>query len=107
MNLIVSNLLKNKAKDVLDKFGKTLPEDNILYNNIAQLIEIVYAIEHSIEICNTLISEGITEEKVPDIKVKASSGTGAIEAPRGTLYHSYSIDNDGYITDADVITPTA
>jgi sulfhydrogenase subunit alpha len=39
--------------------------------------------------------------------VRAGSGVGATEAPRGTLYHGYSVDDDGLITRGDVITPTA
>ena len=34
------------------------------------------------------------------------SGTGAVEAPRGVLYHHYEI-KDGLIDVADIITPTA
>jgi sulfhydrogenase subunit alpha len=34
------------------------------------------------------------------------SGTGAVEAPRGVLYHHYDI-KDGLIDGADIITPTA
>jgi len=34
------------------------------------------------------------------------SGTGAVEAPRGTLIHHYEI-KEGIICSADIITPTA
>jgi coenzyme F420-reducing hydrogenase alpha subunit len=37
---------------------------------------------------------------------KEVTGIDAIEAPRGTLYHHYSIDKNGYITDCSIITPT-
>ena len=37
---------------------------------------------------------------------KTGSGTGAVEAPRGTLYHHYEV-KDGLIEVADIITPTA
>lgn len=29
------------------------------------------------------------------------------EAPRGLLYHSYAIDRDGNVLNADIVTPTA
>jgi len=30
-----------------------------------------------------------------------------VEAPRGTLYHTYEFDENGYCTNANIITPTA
>jgi len=32
---------------------------------------------------------------------------GAIEVPRGTLFHEYEIDGEGLVVSANVITPTA
>lgn len=105
--MLNGNRLKGKAKQVLKDSGMPLSTNNILYNNLAQAVELVYALERAVEICQILISEGIKEESLPDIKVRSGSGTGAIEAPRGTLYHSYTLNDKGYIQEADVITPTA
>ena len=38
---------------------------------------------------------------------KAVRGTAATKVPQGTLFHSYEINEEGNITDADIITPTA
>ena len=105
--LLNGDTLKQQAKGALKDSGIDISPDNILYNNIAQAIELVYSIEHAAKICDFFIAEGIKEERVPDIICCAGTGTGAIEAPRGTLYHSYSIDDNGRITGADIITPTA
>jgi coenzyme F420-reducing hydrogenase alpha subunit len=45
----------------------------------------------------------------PTVPVEPRAGTGhwATEAPRGLLYHQYSIDDDGAITDARIIPPTS
>jgi len=43
--------------------------------------------------------------KVP-FKARKFSAAGAIEAPRGTLYHYYEIDDKGIIQACDIITPT-
>jgi coenzyme F420-reducing hydrogenase alpha subunit len=45
----------------------------------------------------------------PFIEVEPKAGTGwwATEAPRGLLYHHYSIDNSGVVTDARIIPPTS
>jgi sulfhydrogenase subunit alpha len=42
-----------------------------------------------------------------EIEPRESSAVGAVEAPRGILYHNYSFDENGCITKANVITPTA
>ncbi len=47
-----------------------------------------------------------TTRKIAKPTKETGSGTGAVEAPRGTLYHHYEI-KDGLIEVADIITPTA
>ena len=99
--------LSGQAKKAEEKIGLSLHSNNILYNNAAQAVELVYSIERSIEIIDELLASGIKQEKPIEVKAKAGTGTGAVEAPRGTLYHSYSFDEKGKLTEADVITPTA
>jgi coenzyme F420-reducing hydrogenase alpha subunit len=45
----------------------------------------------------------------PFVSVSARSGVGraATEAPRGMLYHRYTIDGSGNIVDATIIPPTS
>ena len=99
--------LSGKAKKAKEKLGLSSHSDNMLDNNAAQAVELVYSIERSIEIIDELLAAGIKQEKPIEVKAKAGTGTGAVEAPRGTLYHSYSFDEKGRLTEADVITPTA
>jgi len=99
--------LSGQAKKAEEKMGLSLHLDNMLYNNAAQAVELVYSIERSIEIIDELLAAGIKQEKPIEVKAKAGTGTGAVEAPRGTLYHSYSFDKKGRLTEANVITPTA
>ncbi|MDH4238556.1 MAG: Ni/Fe hydrogenase subunit alpha [Phycisphaerae bacterium] len=99
--------LSGQAKKAKDKLGMSLLSGNMLYNNAAQAVEMIYSIERSIEIIDELLSVGLNEERPVDIRLRAGTGTGAVEAPRGTLYHSYSFDERGRLTEADVITPTA
>ena len=47
-----------------------------------------------------------TISRLRQIPTKAGHGIGAIEVPRGTLWHEYSIDDKGIITAANIITPT-
>jgi coenzyme F420-reducing hydrogenase alpha subunit len=49
----------------------------------------------------------IKKEEMPEITPRPGRGVGAIEVPRGTLWHDYTLDERGTITDANIITPTA
>ena len=99
--------LSGQAKNASEKLGLDPLPENMLYNNAAQAVEIVYSIERSLDIVDQLLREGIKQEKPAKVRCRAGTGVGAVEAPRGTLYHSYSFDKAGRLTEADVITPTA
>jgi len=89
------------------KLDMKLNSHNPYMNNIAQAIELVHCIDHAIEICNTFEENGIRNEPVDKIRVRAGTGIAAIEVPRGTLWHEYTINDKGIITKANIITPTA
>lgn len=86
-------------------WGKQLPTYNSFHNNVAQAIEIVHLIEEAIKNLETAIAHSDEVARVP-FTVKAGAGIGAVEAPRGTLYHSVKIDKKGVITYYDIVTPT-
>ncbi|MBE0519241.1 MAG: Ni/Fe hydrogenase subunit alpha [Thermoplasmata archaeon] len=77
---------------------------NPLYNNLAQAIEMLWSMEHLPEACDQVAALG--DPAIEQPTRQTGSGTGAVEAPRGTLYHHYEI-KDGLIDVADIITPTA
>jgi len=99
--------LTGETKKAMKKLGLNSPSENVLYNNLAQAVELVYAVERSLEIIEQLLKYGIKDERPAKVKVKAGKGTAACEAPRGMLFHSYAFDKKGNLTNADVITPTA
>jgi sulfhydrogenase subunit alpha len=99
--------LSGKAKKAKEKSGLSSHSDNMLDNNAAQAVELVYSIDRSIEIIDELLTVGIKQEEPVEVGTQAGTGTGAVEAPRGTLYHSYSFDENGRLAEADVVTPTA
>ncbi len=101
------HLLKGKARKALEKTGLDVYCINPILNTLAQAVEGLYSIERSIEIIDELLAAGVKKEPLVSYKVKAGTGAAATEVPRGTLYHSYTIDDQGLITEADVITPTA
>ncbi len=102
--LLLGNRLKGEAKKAYDKLYNERWHKNPVYNNHAQAIEQVYSLEHLIETIDYLLAM-----KPPEVAKRnrnSGTGTGAVEAPRGTLIHHYEIE-DGRTMVADYITPTA
>ena len=98
--------LNPKAKYALEKlWGKDFPTYNSFHNNVAQAIEIVDLIEAAINNIEAYLDDSNRLARVP-FKAKKGSGVGAIEAPRGTLYHAVKTDENGIIKLYDIVTPT-
>ena len=74
-------------------------------NNAAQVVECVFAVERSISHIEWLLDKELKIEK-PDIKVKNGRGVGAVEVPRGILFHDYSYNDDGICVAANCVIPT-
>ncbi len=71
---------------------------------IIRSIEILYACDEALRI--------IEQYEKPDkpaleIQPHAAVGYGCTEAPRGSLYHRYRIDDKGMILDAKIVPPTS
>lgn len=99
--------LSEKARSAQQKLGLTLPSDNPMDNNKAQAVELVHDVEHALHLVDRLLKEKIKPEKPVSVNPKSGTGSAATEAPRGILFHSYTFDDAGRVTAADVITPTA
>jgi len=101
------NRIKGLARDAWQALRLALPSTNILMNNIAQAVEMVYSIEHALHLVQDLLRTGLAPESPPAYQVRACRGAAATEVPRGTLFYSYEFDAQGRVAAADVITPTA
>ncbi len=101
------DLVRGRARQAWEALGFSVPSANIVANNIAQFIEIVYSVERASELVASLLEEGGEPEPPAPVEVRACRGAAATEAPRGTLFHAYELDDRGYVVSADVITPTA
>jgi sulfhydrogenase subunit alpha len=71
---------------------------------IVRSVETVYACDEALRIINEY---EMPEKPAVEAKPRASRGCGCTEAPRGTLYHRYRIDDNGTILDAKIVPPTA
>lgn len=103
LNLAKEHLHPKTKLDVAS-YLSYFPSNNIFHNNLAQAIEMLHAVDSSIDLIDSL--NGIDEEKPARAVPKKSVGIGTIEAPRGTLYHKYEIDEKGVISKAEIIVPT-
>ncbi len=96
--------LHEKTKKDAKKYIAKFPSVDVYHNNLAQAIEVLHSIDHSLEILENIKLEEPARE---DIKPKTADGIGVIEAPRGTLYHYIKFDEEGIVKDAEVVVPTA
>jgi coenzyme F420-reducing hydrogenase alpha subunit len=72
---------------------------------VAQLAEAVHVVEKSIELIDELLTRGLQQEAVA-VSPKAGKASGAVEAPRGILFHEYEFDRKGNCMGADICIPT-
>jgi coenzyme F420-reducing hydrogenase alpha subunit len=78
---------------------------NPFLNTVAQVVEIVHALEDSLVLIDQLLARGVHEED-RTVRVRAGTGVGAVEVPRGILFHEYTLDGQGNVTGANLIIPT-
>ena len=70
------------------------------------MVEILHFLEEAEKIIKELSKEKFQEAPV-EFKMKKGSGLSAMEAPRGTLFTYFELDNQGRIFDCNIVTPTA
>jgi len=102
---INGDLLLPEAKKTAGKFGLSKGTCNPYMNNVAQVVECVQVVEHSLELLDKLLSKGIVPE-IPKVEPKAGEGVGCVEAPRGILFHRYAFNGKGECIRANICIPT-
>jgi len=102
LNLNKDSLHADTKKD-MQKYLALFPSENVYHNNLAQAIEIMHSIDHSIELLEN--TDFKKETPIKPAKLDGE-GVGVIEAPRGTLYYWVGIKN-GKVDYADLVIPTA
>jgi coenzyme F420-reducing hydrogenase alpha subunit len=78
---------------------------NPYMNNIAQVVECVFAVERSIAHIDWLLNNDLKLEP-PVVNFKAGRGAGSVEVPRGILFHEYEYDEKGICRKANCVIPT-
>jgi len=99
-------LLHPGARAMAESFGLLPVCHNPFYNTVAQLVECLHVIEDSELLIDRLLASTWQQPRATPAP-RVGKGVGAIEVPRGILYHSYSLNNQGIITAADCVIPTS
>jgi coenzyme F420-reducing hydrogenase alpha subunit len=92
------------AAQALQDTGLKLPLGNPFHSIVARAIEIVYALEEALRL---LSSYRPPEQAAMPYTVRAGTGQACTEAPRGILFHRYTLDSQGLIQAADLVPPTS
>ena len=97
--------LHSQAKKAAAALGLKPICVNPYMNTVAQVVEIVHSYHESLRLVEELIKKGIREEG-PVKPTKYSRGAGAVEVPRGILFHEYAYDKKGMCLGGNCIIPT-
>ncbi|MCX7703867.1 MAG: Ni/Fe hydrogenase subunit alpha [Planctomycetota bacterium] len=97
--------LLDSAKETAEKLSLKTPSYNPFHSNLARIVELVHCIDDAIAKIDKLLAKGLKEEKL-NVTPRAGRGVGAVEVPRGILFHDYTYNETGHISNANLVIPT-
>ena len=100
------NFLHPRAREIAISFGLKPVNHNPFMNIIAQLVECVHVVMEASDLIDDLTGSPWQEPRQMVIP-RSGHGVGAVEVPRGILYHAFDFDDDGRITRCDCVIPTS
>ncbi len=98
--------LSTGARKMAEAFGLAPVNHNPFMNIVAQLVECVHVVEESTGLISEVLDVPWTRPR-ETVVPKRGMGVGAVEVPRGILYHCYEFDTKGRIRRADCVIPTS
>ena len=102
-----SEKLSGEAEKYFKSLEYKMPDYNPFHNILYQMVEVIHFIEESVKLLKVVGHSHLENALTKKYEVKAGEGVAAVEAPRGTLYYYVDIDENGYVKNANIITPTA
>lgn len=93
------------STSVAEMLGLNGVNYNPYMNNVAQVVECVFAVERAIAHIDWLLGKDLQLEP-PVVNFKAGKGAGSVEVPRGILFHEYEYDEKGICRKANCVIPT-
>lgn len=100
----ISTPLANEECKNFKAIGNGKPVEGSLWYHYARLIEAIYAVERTKEILEN--SEILSNDIYNERGELQREGIGCVEAPRGTIFHHYCVDEDGKLTAVNLIIAT-
>ncbi len=97
--------LHPEARKLADGLGLNGMCFNPYLNSAVQVVETVHSVHESIRLLDQLIATGVTSEE-PGKPTRHGAGSGAVEVPRGILFHHYEYDRNFMCLGGDCIIPT-
>lgn len=96
--------LTPRAREEAERAGLGATCTNPFQSIVVRSVELVFAFEEALRII-----DGYQRPSSPSVHTAPASATGhgVSEAPRGLLYHRYSVDPEGLITAAQIVPPTS
>ncbi len=98
------DLLDPEVRDLLRELGYEAPLRNTFQSIVARAAEVYHAV---LEVERLIEAYQEPQEPYAGGEVRAGAASAIVEAPRGMLYHSYRVDEEGRISSANIIPPTA
>ena len=92
------------AQEAARAAGLGTVERNPFKSIVVRAVETVYACDEALRIIDQYEPP---ERSFVDVPPRAGRGHACTEAPRGTLYHRYTINDEGIVLDARIVPPTA
>lgn len=99
-------LLHPTAREISQSLGLVPVSHNPYLNNVAQLVECVHVVFDSLKLIEKILDPPWQEARQP-VAARQGAGVGAVEVPRGILYHYYEFDRQGRVRKADCVIPTS
>jgi len=98
-----STPLAERERKIFKAIGNGKPVQSALAYHWARLIELLHCAEAIKEL---LVDPDISGTELLNKGEMQNTGIGVIEAPRGTLFHHYEIDDNSIVTRANLIVST-
>ncbi len=98
------DVLPAPVRDLATEVGLGPVVTNPFRSIVVRSLETLFAIEEALRLIDAYRPP---QQPHVDVPARAGEGWGATEAPRGLLYHRYRTDDDGILTEAQIIPPTA
>ncbi len=96
--------LPPRTRSLLEAIALPLPSRNMFHSLLARALELHAAL---LEANDLLSSPPVFRQAAQAVNVRAGQGFGCTEAPRGLLWHRYTVDDQGLIQTAKIVPPTS